>query len=172
MITKKIFVAVLFLFLSTLIFAEESPRSKIIINENKWTEISLPSATQLPKVNLSISFTNAELLIKATVRDNHFKDGDRSWRYGDGFYINFVEQLENQKDSSNNFYGFGFSLQDKKPVSVLVNKDGNYFPNISAPPAPEIQIDELLKTAFYNIRIPWECVYPYHPFKNLSLIHI
>jgi predicted peptidase len=126
----------------------------------------LPSATQLPKVNLSISFTNAELLIKATVRDSHFKDGDRSWRYGDGFYINFVEPLENQKDSSNNFYGFGFSLQDKKPVSVLVNKDGNYFPNISAPPAPEIQIDELLKTAFYNIRIPWECVYPYHPFKN------
>lgn len=168
MITKKTLFAVLFLFLTTLIFSEVSPRSKIIINENKWTEILLPALTPLPIVHLSVSFTNEELLIKASVKDNHFKDGDRSWRYGDGFYINFVEPLKNQKDSSNNFYGFGFSLQDKKPVSVLVNKDGTYFPNIAPPPAPEIKIDSSSNTAFYYIKIPWECVYPFHPFKNNS----
>jgi hypothetical protein len=45
-----------------------------------------------PRVELSSSFDTECFKIKAVVHDTHFKDGDRSWRYGDGFLINFITE--------------------------------------------------------------------------------
>jgi hypothetical protein len=143
-------------------------QNQITLKEGELNNFSLPSSTQLPKVDISLSYDNRALTINAVVKDNHFKDGDRSWRYGDGFYINFVTPDENEEIDSDNFYGFGFSLISNKPVSVLVNKDGTYFPKISPPPTPLITIDSLNESANYTITIPWESVYPFHPLKDNS----
>lgn len=144
------------------------PQNQIVLNEGEYNNISLSSSTLLPKVDLSIAYCNKALVIKATVKDNHFKDGDRSWRYGDGFYINFVTPDENEEGNTDKFLGFGFSLINNKPVSVLVNKDGTYFPKIAQPPLPQILIDSLNMLANYTITIPWECIYPFHPLKDNS----
>jgi predicted esterase len=158
-----------FLFLvfwAALTLAQQAPPKEIILKENKWTSVSLPSETKLPVVKLSISFNDGGLFINADVKDKHFKDGDRSWRYGDGFYINFVNPEPNERKSSSNFYGFGFSLENGNPVSVLVNKDGKYFPDIDAPPSPKIKIDPVKMTARYSISIPWKNLYPFNPLKD------
>ncbi len=151
-------------------FAQNNPIKEIILTEGDWEKLQLPSETPLPIVDLLISFNSKALLIKASVKDNHFKDGDRSWRYGDGLYINFVTPLNSSDNSSDKFYGFGFSVVNKKPASILVNKDGEYFPKLSPPPPPEIQIDSAdsnsFKTAEYLIEIPWENVYPFNPLKE------
>jgi predicted esterase len=158
---------VLFLvFWAVLTFAQQSPPKEIVLHENKWTSVSLPSKTSLPVVKLSLSFNDDGLFINADVKDNHFKDGDRSWRYGDGFYINLVNPEPNERKSSSNFYGFGFSLENGNPVSVTVNKNGKYFPDIEAPPSPKIKIDSVKMTAHYSISIPWKNLYSFHPLKN------
>jgi len=165
---KNLFLLLLLFIISfsSNIKSQEKKLTEIILREGKWSNVVLPGETPLPIVKISITFNNNALIINAEVKDNHFKDGDRSWRYGDGFYINFVNQVENEKDSSNKFYGFGFSLQNKKPFSVLVNKDGTYFPTTNPPPLPEIKIDSVKMTALYKINIPWKNVYPFHPFKD------
>ena len=115
------------------IFAQAEFKKEITLHESAWYDLKLPSETPLPIVNVSLSFNNKAFLIKASVRDNHFKDGNRSWRYGDGFFINFVTPNKTDSSSSDRFYAFGFSLQNKKPISVLVNKDGTYFPGLPPP---------------------------------------
>lgn len=163
-ILKAIFI--LLIFSSKIFVCQIATPNEIVIHENSWTSLPLPSNNPIPKVNLSFSFNVHELIINADVKDNHFKDGERSWRHGDGFYINFVTPDKNETETSNKFYGFGFSIEKGKPVSVLVNKDGNYFPEFEAPPTPEIFIDSTNKTAHYKIKIPWSNVYPFHPVKN------
>jgi len=150
-------------------FSQKSSTKEITLNEGKWEKITLLPETPFPGIELSVSFSNKALLIKATVKDNHFKDGDKSWRYGDGFYINFAAPLNTAENSSDKFYGFGFSLVNNKPVSVLVGKDGEYFPKLDPPPLPIIKIgndSSGIKTAEYLIQIPWENVYPFDPLKN------
>lgn len=152
------------------------PQKELIITEKLWTDFKLPSHTPLPIVNISCSFDTDAFYINSFVRDNHFKDGERSWRHGDGFYINFITPALEEHESSDKFYGFGFSMQNKKPVSVLVNKDGKYFPGYAPPPAPVIKIDSSSMTAEYKIKIPWRNLYPFHPFKNspagINIIYI
>jgi predicted esterase len=150
-------------------FAQNS-KKEIILAEGNWEKIRLPSETPLPIVDLIISFNRKALFIKASVKDNHIKDGDRSWRYGDGFYINFVTPLNSTENSSDKFYGFGFSVINKQPASIVVNKDGEYFPKLNPPPLPIITIDSTdsnrIKTAEYFIEIPWKNVYSFNPLKD------
>ena len=148
------------------IFAQAEFKKEITLHESAWYDLKLPSETPLPIVNVSLSFNNKAFLIKASVRDNHFKDGNRSWRYGDGFFINFVTPNKTDSSSSDRFYAFGFSLQNKKPISVLVNKDGTYFPGLPPPP-PAINVDTINMTADYTVTIPWKNLYPFHPFKKM-----
>jgi len=162
----KKYTVLFFVFWAVSTFAQQIPPKEIVLNENKWTSLTLPSETSLPVVKLSLSFNDDGLFINADVKDKHFKDGDRSWRYGDGFYINFVNPEPNERKSSSNFYGFGFSIENGKPVSVLVNKNGKYFPDIDAPPSPKIKIDSVKMVAHYSISIPWENLYSFHPLKD------
>jgi predicted esterase len=140
-----------------------------VLKEGNWEKIELSPDSTLPLIDLFISFDNKALLIKASVKDNHFKDGEKSWRYGDGFYINFAIPLNSTENSSDKFYGFGFSRVNKKPVSVLVNKDGQYFPKLDPPPLPLIKIDSTdsggIKAAEYLNR-SWKIVYPFDPLKD------
>jgi len=162
--------AVLFFFYSISIYPQDHTSKEIVLKEGNWEKVELSPDSTIPLIDLSISFDNKALLIKASVKDNHFKDGEKSWRHGDGFYINFTVPLNSSENSSDKFHGFGFSLVNKKPVSVLVNKDGQYFPKLAAPPLPLIKIGSTdssgIKTAEYLIQIPWKNVYPFDPLKD------
>ena len=42
------------------------------------------------QVKMALQYDEHCLTIKAEVNDAQIKYGERSWRYGDGFFINFV----------------------------------------------------------------------------------
>ena len=166
----RLFASLFCLCLTITALSQKDPVKEIVLKEGNWEKVELIPDSTLPLIDLSISFDNKALLIKASVKDNHFKDGEKSWRYGDGFYINFAVPLNSSQNSSDKFHGFGFSIVNKKPVSVLVNKDGQYFPKLDPPPLPLIKIDSTdsggIKTAEYLIQIPWKNVHPFDPLKD------
>lgn len=84
-----------------------------------------------PDITITARFTfdskNFYAAIKAI--DDHFEFPNRSWRYGDGLFLTFIDPYEG--DESDRFCSFGFSLQDKKKTKIFVNRDGEYFPEAS-----------------------------------------
>ena len=138
----------------------------LLILEGEWTPLVLESDNALPKVEAELSFDQSALLIRATVHDAHFKDGDRSWRYGDGFTVNFALPGDDSSGYTNRFDAFGFSRELGRPVSVLVNRDGTYFLRRLDDMPPRIEIDTISMTARYYIRIPWARLFPFHPLLN------
>jgi predicted esterase len=95
--------------------------------------------------------------------DDAFEFPNRSWRYGDGLYLTFIDPF--QGNESDRFYTFGFSLQEDKETKVLVNRDGEYFPG---PLLKDVDLkiipDTTQKILLYEISIPWKYVIPFKPF--------
>lgn len=95
--------------------------------------------------------------------DDTFEFPSRAWRYGDGLYLTFLDPSEG--NTSNRFYSFGFSIQGKETEAVLVNRDGEYFPETSL---REIQVkiipDAQQKAITYEIAIPFAYIVPFKPF--------
>jgi len=155
---------------------EENESKAIRLDESKWSKVKLQGDNSLPDISLSFSFDYKCLFINADIKDNHFYDGDRSWRYGDGFTMNFITPSEPDSGYSNKFYSYGFSFEKGMPTAVLINKDGEYFLKKVKEIQPLINIDTLNKTASYKIRIPWKYLYPYHPLLNnkfgINIIYI
>lgn len=155
---------------------EEMEKKAIRLTAGEWTRVGLESQYELPKVDLAISFDTEKLIIKAKVEDSHFKDGHRSWRYGDGFFINIVDPISFDSDSSDRFHAFGFSLESGNPVAVLVNKDGTYFLKPEKNISININVDSGKNMAEYHIEIPWSSLYPLHPLLDqkagINIIYI
>jgi len=135
----------------------------LVIREGEWTPFALGKPGKLPRVEAKISFDKHALLLHATVHDAHFKDGERAWRYGDGFMLNVALPDDDSSEATNRFHAFGFSRERGQPVSVLVNRDGTYFLRMIPDILPAISIDTISMTAAYAIRIPWNQLYPLHP---------
>ncbi|UCD43918.1 MAG: prolyl oligopeptidase family serine peptidase [Candidatus Bathyarchaeota archaeon] len=134
---------------------------EIHLREGEWTGIRLGNDVEYPFIDASLSFDTKALMVRATVRDLHFRDGERSWRYGDGFLINFVIPGEGETVDAGRFYELGFSLQNGVPVGVLVNLHGvAYLDNIQP---PTIEVDEESHTANYTITLPWTFLQPFRP---------
>jgi predicted esterase len=134
---------------------------EIHLKEREWTEIHLGNDVEYPSIDASLSFDTKALKMRALVRDLHFRDGERSWRYGDGFLINFVIPGEDETVDADRFYELGFSLQNGVPVGVLVNLHGvAYLDNIQP---PTIEVDEEGHTANYTITLPWTFLQPFRP---------
>ena len=134
----------------------------IRLREGEWTEIRLEHETEeYPSVDMALTYDADSFTIRAVVSDLHFRDGERSWRYGDGFLINFVI-LEDEGDvDSPFFYEMGFSVEHGVPVGVIVNLDGvAYLDNVMP---PTITIDEESRTADYTITLPWSYLVPFRP---------
>jgi predicted esterase len=95
--------------------------------------------------------------------DNIFEFPSRSWRYGDGLLLTFLDPY--QGNQSDRFYSFGICLEEKNPVKVLVNKDGVYFPGIDVRQI-DLQIipDEKTRTIIYELAIPFKYLVPFKPF--------
>lgn len=140
-------------------------KKAITLVENKWADIKLDHPDDdLPKVKVALSFDKEYFKIKAEVQDNHFLDGNRSWRYGDGFYLNFAMPEGKQKKvcvDTNRFYSLGFSMEEGKPKAVLVNHNGKYYLRSIEDFPPEINIDKENKKATYKIRIPFSYLKPF-----------
>lgn len=107
--------------------------------------------------------------------DDYFEFPSRSWRYGDGFYLTFIDPYKG--DESDRFYTFGFSLEGEEKTKLLVNRDGEYFPSTSIKDLKlEIKTEESKNSIVYEIAIPWEYVIPFKPFIydkwGINLIYI
>ncbi len=140
------------------------------LREGEWTSLKLSSDDfEHPKVDMKLSFTSEHLHIKARVNDLHFKDGDRSWRYGDGFLINFITRTYSDAKPSGYFYAYGFSIVSGKKQSVLVCHNGVYYLKITKGFQPEIEIDRIHDVAHYDMKVPWSTLKPFHPLLDKIL---
>jgi len=135
----------------------------LVVRQGYWTDFTLSDdVDEYPYVKGGISFTREYLHIKATVKDTHFRDGDRSWRYGDGFLINFITEAYPDARPSPRFYAYGFSVIAGEERSALVCHDGTYYLR-NVEPAPEIEVDEAKQLALYDVKVPWANLMPFHP---------
>ncbi|MGE5497951.1 MAG: prolyl oligopeptidase family serine peptidase, partial [Syntrophothermus sp.] len=142
--------------------------SAISLQKGYWNSFNLKSRYLFPKVNLSMGFDGDSLRILATVYDNHFIDQDRSWRYGDGFFITAAFPGQGDTVETDKFLSFGFSLENKKPVSVVVSRDGIYQLRGSNTASILLQVDSVKHKADYRISIPWSTLYPFNPLADSS----
>ncbi len=144
--------------------------SKIDIYEDKWSSFSLTSDQyEFPNAEIKLSFTQDFLHLKATVNDLHFKDGDRSWRYGDGFFINFVTNTYPDNKPSNKFYGYGFSIIKGEQLTTLVNHNGKYSLAGAQNSDLSISVDEPNHVAYYDFKLKWSMLKPFHPLLHNTL---
>jgi predicted esterase/tetratricopeptide (TPR) repeat protein len=147
------------------------------LREGHWTCLELRHPKdEFPSVDMRLSFDQEALWIEASVRDLHFRDGNRNWRYGDGFFINFVLPREGEEFESNRFYALGFSMQEGKPVSVLVNRNGTYYLSHREEISNRIEVDEGRRVAHYSISVPWSFLRPFRPLMDnragLNVIYV
>lgn len=95
--------------------------------------------------------------------DDRFEFPNRSWRYGDGFYLTFLDPY--QGNMSDRYYSFGFALHGEKLTKVLVNRDGEYFPEMSIKDIQlEITPDIPGRSINYEVSIPWRYIRSFKPF--------
>lgn len=140
------------------------------LREGEWTSLKLSSDEfQHPRADMRLSFTPESLHMKATVHDLHFKDGDRSWRYGDGFLINFITKTYSDARPSEYFYAYGFSIVSGEKQSCLVCHNGVYYLRVLKEFQPKIEIDQINDVAYYDVRIPWRELHPFHPLLDKTL---
>jgi len=126
-------------------------------------------------VTAKFTFDSENFYAALKAVDDIFEFPNRSWRYGDGFYLTFIDPY--QGNTSDRFYSFGFSLQGKELTRVLVNRDGEYFPEISI---KDIQLkiipEALQKSIIYEVSIPWKYIRPFRPFIHqrwgMNLIYV
>jgi predicted esterase len=118
-----------------------------------------------PDLTVTSMFTYDSKNFYAAVKvlDDLFEFPSRSWRYGDGFLLTFLDP--SQGNESNRFYSFGISLEEKRPVGLIVNKDGIYFPGIDTRDVElKIVSDEKEEEIIYEVSIPFKYLVPFKPF--------
>ena len=143
---------------------------RLTLKEGEWLEFRLePEIDDYPTCDIKMSFTEDFLHIKATVKDLHFKDGDRSWRYGDGFLINFITSALPNNEPSDKFYAYGFSRMAGETVTTKVNQNGVFYLGSVADTGLRIDVDEANNLAYYDMKITWEMLYPFHPLLHNTL---
>ena len=123
-----------------------------------------------PDITVAARFTFDSEKFYAAIKaiDDTFEFPNRSWRYGDGLYLTFVDP--DGGGESDRFYSFGFSIQDKKETKVLVNRDGKYFPPTSIDDVQFKAIpDGMKKSINYEVAIPWKYITPFKPFIHETL---
>lgn len=129
-----------------------------------------------PRVEGSLSFDREALRISAVVHDRHFHDGQRAWRAGDGFTVNFVIPGPDDVGDGADFYAFGFAREAGKPVGVLINDAGRWRLATRPELAPRVEIDTAAGTARYAIDLPWTSLPRFSPWfdarAGLNLVYV
>lgn len=137
--------------------------AEIPVNLTPKGEKISPSHTMAVTARFTYDSKNFYVSVKA--EDDSLEFPNRSWRYGDGFFLTFLDPARGNESDS--FYSFGISLEEKKPAKEVVNKDGIYFPGIDVRDV-ELAIvpDEKEGLITYELSIPFKILAPFRPFMN------
>ena len=120
-----------------------------------------PSQDMAVTVKFTYDAKNFYAAVEAA--DDKFEFPSRSWRYGDGFFLTFLDPA--QGDESDSFYSFGISLVENKPEKIVVYKDGIGFPGIDIRDVVLAVVpDEKKGTITYELSIPFQILAPFRPF--------
>ena len=149
---------------------------KIVVDGNlddwagfqEWPLTQAIDGTQLePSADLAVTARlafDAEYFYAALqVTDDILDFPQRSSQFGDAFFLVFVEP--SQEIESARFMVFGFTLRENEPVKVLVNRDGEPFPQAFT---KDIQLkivpgaDE--KSFAAEVAVPWIYIPFFRPF--------
>jgi predicted esterase len=115
------------------------------------------------RVTARFTFDAKRFYAAVEVRDDVLEFPNRSWRYGDGLLLTLLDP--HRGTHSDRFYSFGVSLEGKKPVFVLLNRNGTYFPPISLNDILfHIEKDTKAGVMIYEIAIPFSQLQPFRPF--------
>jgi len=126
-----------------------------------------PSSEEAPPsedISVAVRFTFDAKRFYAAVEviDDSFEFPSRSWRYGDGFLLTFIDPAGG--NVSDRFVTFGFAQIKNKPTTVLLNRDGTYFPPASLTDVDiEITEDEKRGLLSYELAIPFDLLTPFRP---------
>jgi predicted esterase len=120
-----------------------------------------PSADLTVTAKFAYDVKNFYAAIEAI--DDSLEFPNRSWRYGDGLFLTFLDP--SQGNESLSYYSFGISLEEKNPVKTVVYKDGIGFPGIDVRNM-ELAIvpDEKKGIVTYELSIPFQILTPFRPF--------
>ena len=127
-----------------------------------------PSGKRIdPDQDISITarfvFDSQNIYVAVEIKDDLLEFKNRSWRYGDGFILTFVDPY--QGNQSSRFYSFGISKEGNKNILLLVNKDGEYFPRVRMDDFElAVTNDEMQNTLVYELRMSLDYLYPFKPF--------
>ncbi len=138
------------------------------LKENQWLPFSLKKPIKkYPHVEMRMKFTREKLILHAEVFDTHLRDGDRSWRYGDGFFINFITRPIADESPSERVTSYGFSQLEGKSKTTLIYKNGTYYlADIENLVSITPNLDKNLIE--YSIEIPWDRLAPLNPIYSKS----
>ena len=114
-------------------------------------------------VRASFAFDSKKLYLALSVFDDDFVTVDRSWRYGDGFFLTVV--TEEGKDRSSHVYQYGFSQNEK----FLVYRNAEYFPRFQSLENLEFRHVQHADRVDYEIGIPYIFLRPFNPFLHSSV---
>lgn len=114
-------------------------------------------------VTVKFTYDAKKFYAAVAVVDDIFEFPSRSWRYGDGFFLTFLDPAQGNEGDS--FYSFGISLVENNPEKIVVYKDGIGFPGIDV---REVELavvpDEKKGTITYELSIPFQILAPFRPF--------
>lgn len=135
--------------------------------EEKTVNLDINGEQIQPSSDLSVtamfSYDSKNFYAAVKVLDDLFEFPNRSWRYGDGFLLTFLDPA--QGNESDRFYSFGISLEEEETVGIVVNKDGIYFPGTDLRDMKlKIVPDEKKGEIIYEMSIPFKYLVPFKPF--------
>lgn len=114
-------------------------------------------------VTVRFAYDAKNFYAAVVVVDDAFEFPSRSWRYGDGFFLTFLDPAQGNEGDS--FYSFGISLVENNPEKVVVYKDGIGFPGIDLRDVDLAVVpDEKKRTITYELSIPFQILTPFRPF--------
>jgi len=114
-------------------------------------------------VTAMFTYDSKNFYAAVKVLDDLFEFPNRSWRYGDGFLLTFLDPA--QGNESDRFVSFGISLEEEETIGVMVNKDGIYFPGTDLRDMKlKIVPDEKKNEIIYEMSIPFKYIVPFKPF--------
>jgi len=191
-LSYTLFTLILFILLSSFSLQKTheivQTEKKITINGdlNEWDSFNeIPvnltfTGKQIPpsndiRVTARFTFDEENFYAAVTVVDDTFQFPSRAWRYGDGFYLTFVDP--DKGNESNRTFSYGFSRYGSSITKAPVYRDGEYFPPVSTRDIRlEIKTNDKTNTIIYEVKIPWKNVIPLKPFIHktwgINLIYV
>lgn len=137
-----------------------------------------PEETPPPRAWLA--FDDLHLYLALEVPDDTLTFPERSWRFGDGFYLTVL--MPGGGEASPAHISFGFSRVGDRLEKVAVNRSGEYFPAVAMDgvefamhpgpgdlPLPPGDAAEWPGTARYEVAVPWTLLAPAGPLAVDSL---